>query len=200
MERLTDLALSPFDEAYKSVCGHPGVADKPPAPTQRTLYIAHEIEEHMALAFQALIHDMCDVEHDPDDITVVINTLGGEVEAGFGIYDAMRAANESGNDVTAVVRGTAMSMGIIILQAAKVRKMTKNSYLMTHKGWGPLIGNVTELERDVAYFRATEDHCNRVLAARSKMTLTEIRKRTAEGNWYMNAKDALRFGFVDEVI
>jgi ATP-dependent protease ClpP protease subunit len=198
-ERLLDLAISPFDEAYKSIIGLPfGEGDIRSEPKRRTLFLAHEIDEYQALAFDSLMQQLCDASEQP--IYIVFNCPGGNTLDGFGMHDTISLAKDAGSPVIGTVRGTAMSMAPVVLQACTQRRMTKNSYLMVHQGWGVTLGSVSEAERDVKWWRAMENRCNAIMANRGNITAKEIAERIKAGNWYLTAKQALEAGFVDEVV
>jgi|ERR1051326_1221020 ATP-dependent protease ClpP protease subunit len=198
-ERLLDLAISPFDEAYKSIIGLPfGEGDTRSEPQRRTLFLTHEIDEYQGLAFDSLMQQLCQAGDAP--IYVIFNCPGGDILVGFGMHDAIDLAQQAGSSVIGTVRGQAQSMTPVVLQACHTRRMTKNSYMMIHQGWSYLFGNQTEVEREVKWQRAIENRCNRILAARSTFTAREIDAKIQAGNWYLDAKDALKFGFIDEIV
>lgn len=197
-DALTDLAISPIDEAFKAVVGAPsGDGGSVPDPVNRTLYLGHEIDEFISAAFSASIHTLSITDA---PIFVVFNTPGGVTLDGLAIYDAITAAQTAGAPVIGTVRGCAMSMGIVILQACAQRRMSANSYIMIHDGWGETDGTVTQAEADIAWWREMENRCNRLTAARSTLTPKEIEERIKGKNWYLNAKQAYRYAFVDEVV
>lgn len=198
-ERLLDLAISPIDEAFKSVVGRGSGDAEIPAPERRTLYLAHEIDEDLALAFIASMQRLVE-EDTKDPINLIINCLGGDDISGFGMYDAIISARKS-VDVIAEVRGGAMSMAAVLLQAATERKMGKNSYFMVHQSWGLYYAHSTvQMESITRFLRQMEDHATRLLVERTAMTPAEFNEKIKAADWYMNAKQAKRLGFVDEVV
>lgn len=197
--RLVDLAISPIDEAFKSVVGRGSGDAEVPEPEKRTLYLAHQIDEDLALAFIASLHRMTDDDSN-DPINIIINCLGGDDISGFGIYDAVAAAAEQ-VEVIATVRGAAMSMASVILQAATERKMGANSYFMVHQSWGLVYAHSTRQMSVIAKFmEKMEQRATKLLVARSDMTAAEFDAKIAATDWYMDANEALRHGFVDEVM
>lgn len=197
-DRLMDLAISPIDEAFKSVVGQGSGDAEVPQPEKRTIYLAHEIDEDLALAFIATLHRLVQ-EDTKDPITLIINAPGGDDVCGFGMYDALLAAKEE-VPVIATIRGAAMSMAPVILQACTERRMGRNSYLMMHQSWGFTYYHSTlQAERLVRFMRMMEDHATRLLTERTVMTPEEFNEKIAVGDWYMGAREAKRLGFVDVI-
>src|ERR1044072_5091579 len=164
-ERLLDLAISPIDEAFKSVVGFGSGDAEIPAPEKRTLYLAHEVDEDLALAFISTMHRLTEDSNDP--INIIVNCLGGDDISGFGMYDAVAAAAKE-VPVIMTVRGAAMSMAAVILQAAKTRRMGANSYFMVHQSWGLYYAHSTvQLERITDFMREMETRATKLLVART---------------------------------
>lgn len=94
----------------------------------RTVKIVREIDDEL---LDEVISNLCMLDRTTGNITVIINTPGGECGAGLGIYDAIKGCS---NHVRGIVYNQASSMGSIILQACDERLLTPHSYVMIHDG------------------------------------------------------------------
>jgi ATP-dependent protease ClpP protease subunit len=138
-------------------------------------------------------------------LVIKIDSAGGEVEAGFKLINAIESL---GIATYCVVDDKAYSMGFAILQACTVRLATLHATLMIHEARLGVVdsqGQPSEVltavaaddERNLgvqAVSRVMAQHC----AARMKITLAEYLQKTA-GDWWMNGRDALAFGALDQV-
>ena len=134
------------------------------------------------------------------DITIVLNSPGGDAFAGFALIDYLTGLRERGHKVTIKVLGAAMSMEVTILQAADERIIGKNGYLMIHEA-SLEIGEVSFAEM-VDQTKRTERIQNRVfgiLAERSTLSMTAIKRRAKKNDWLLDADEALEHGFVDRI-
>jgi ATP-dependent protease ClpP protease subunit len=138
-------------------------------------------------------------------LVIKIDTAGGEVEAGFKLINAIASL---GIATYCVVDDKAYSMGFAILQACTVRLATARSTLMIHEarlGMVDAQGEPGELATAVAAddqrnvgVRAVSHVMAQHCAARMKISLAEYLQKTA-GDWWMNGRDALAFGALDQV-
>jgi ATP-dependent protease ClpP protease subunit len=138
-------------------------------------------------------------------LVIKIDTAGGEVDAGFKLINAIESL---GIATYCVVDDKAYSMGFAILQACTVRLATQHARLMIHEARLGVVdpeGQPSEVltavpaddERNLgvqAVSRVMAQHC----AARMKISLAEYLQKTA-GDWWMNGRDALAFGALDQV-
>lgn len=138
------------------------------------------------------------LEHNKDKpVAVELDTPGGYVRDGLGAALAIQAHGR----VTCVVRKQAASMGFFILQHCARRIMTSGALVMTHL---PAIGLVgayqsTQLEETLAELKMMETVLYLGNCRRLKVPFAVCEEKTRE-EWYMDAKEALRVGAVDEVI
>ena len=136
---------------------------------------------------------------DPDkEITMYINSPGGEISSGLALYDVMQGLS---CPIHTICMGTAASMGALLFVAGKQRDILPHGRIMIHD---PLIsGNVggnalqiQEISRSLLKIR--EETCG-ILARHTGKTLEEIYEKTAKDSWF-NAEEAVRFGLADKII
>lgn len=134
------------------------------------------------------------------DITIILNSPGGDAFSGFGLMDFLGELRASGHKITIKVVGAAMSMAVTVLQAADERVIGPNSYLMIHEA-SLDIGEVSFAEMQ-DHSKRTERIQNRVfatLADRSTLSLRAIKAKAKKNDWLLDADEALKYGFVDRI-
>lgn len=132
-------------------------------------------------------------------ITVVFNSPGGTVSDGFALYDFMRLLSRRGNEITTVAMGRTASMGGILMQAGDHRIMGRNAYFHIHEVSSGTYGKVAEMTDDMDYYKRLWTRCAATLAERSTMTARQIKTRAERKEWWLDADEALRLGFVDAI-
>ena len=136
---------------------------------------------------------------DPDkDIYLYINSPGGSVSAGFGIYDTMKHLK---CNVVTICVGLAASMGAFLLSSGtKGKRLSlENSQIMIHQPLGGATGQATDVEITARNILRIKDRLNRILAKNTGQTLEKIEHDTDRDNW-MFPEEALEYGLIDEVI
>lgn len=136
---------------------------------------------------------------DPDkDICMYINSPGGSVSAGFGIYDTMKKIK---CDVSTVCVGMAASMGAFLLSAGTKGKRyaLENSQVMIHQVLGGAQGQATDMLIETQHMLKVKNRLNTILASNTGHTVEETEKDTDRNNW-MFAEEALEYGIIDKVI
>jgi len=132
------------------------------------------------------------------DIQMYINSPGGSVYAGLGIYDTMQFIKP---DVSTLCMGMAASMGAFLLAAGTKGKRFSlpNSRVMIHQPLGGARGQASDIEiqaREILYLR---ERLNKVLSDRTGQTIETIAKDTDRDN-FMSAEQAKEYGLIDQVI
>jgi ATP-dependent Clp endopeptidase proteolytic subunit ClpP len=130
------------------------------------------------------------------DITVHINSTGGDVFQGQAIYTALK--NYSGK-VTVKIEGLAASMATIIALAADRVEMTSNSLFMIHSPMSNVFGNKAQMRKQINALEKVETTMLSVYKAKTNISETEIEQMMARETW-LSAHEALELGFVDEVL
>lgn len=135
---------------------------------------------------------------DPDkDIYLYINSPGGSVSAGLGIYDTMNFIKP---DVGTICTGLAASMGAFLLcSGAKGKRIClPNSEVMIHQPLGGAQGQATEIEIAAKHILRTKERLNRIIAANCGKSIEEVANDTDRDNW-LSAEEALAYGLIDEI-
>ena len=150
-----------------------------------------------------LVYDLCrqlrylqQEDHD-GEITMFINSPGGEVDSGLALYDVM-------NGVTCPIRtvclGVAASMGAVLFAAGDRREILPHGRVMIHD---PLIsstgGSALHLQEISRNLMETRRELCEILARHTGRTLEELYEKTARDCWF-NAEEAVDFGLADRVI
>lgn len=170
----------------------------------RILVLSGEIEECGAALltnqFQALAET-------PEEITLLITSYGGQVDAGGAIIRAIRYAQEKDCQVIGEVRGYAMSMGACILQACDIRLAAPEDIVMVHGFVGTVIGDQRDAKADMQMTEKLTDIYAKFFSGRSTADDTKYHN---EGYWrklledslphYYFGHEALEVGLIDEVV
>jgi ATP-dependent Clp protease protease subunit len=136
---------------------------------------------------------------DPDkDIQLYVNSPGGSVSAGLGIYDTMQFIKP---DVATTCMGMAASMGAVLLAAGAQgkRSMLPNARVMIHQPLGGTQGQATDIEIYTKEMLLIRERLNHILADHTGQPLEQIEKDT-DRNFFMSGDQAKEYGIVDEVI
>lgn len=136
---------------------------------------------------------------DPEkDIYLYIQSPGGSVTAGMGIYDTM---NHVAPDVCTVCMGLAASMGAFLLAAGKQGKRSSlpHSRIMIHQPIGGAQGQATDIEIQAKEIIKTKERLNRILATNTGKPYEQIQNDT-DRDFFMSAAEAAEYGLIDQVI
>lgn len=144
-------------------------------------------------------------QHPKCDIEIQINSPGGDVIEGFALIDFLGDLRKKGeHKVDIVALGMAASMAGVILQAGDTRIMGKNAILLIHEASFGAIGSFGKVEDrvkmvEIMHKRILEIFSKRAQPLNAKTTVPFIKKNWSRKDWWMDADDALKLGFVDEV-
>lgn len=164
----------------------------------RVIHFVDVVEWKSTRAAITQLAEMVRASEDP--IEIIFHSPGGDVFSGNALFDYIQMVRETGVKVTTVALGGAFSMAGILLQAGDHRVMTPNSWLMIHEvGSGLSYGTTSSFKDEVELLSRLEKAGNAILASRSTLTVKEIEDRCHRKNWWLNAEEALKFGFVDEI-
>ncbi|MBQ8001062.1 MAG: ATP-dependent Clp protease proteolytic subunit [Ruminococcus sp.] len=163
----------------------------------RIILMFNEVNDELACS---IIAQMLYLESiDPDkDICLYINSPGGSVSAGFGIYDTMRKLK---CDVSTICVGMAASMGAFLLSAgAKGKRYAlENSQIMIHQVLGGARGQATDILIEAEHMNRVKKRLNTILSANTGHPIEKIEQDTDRNNW-MFAEDALEYGLIDHIV
>jgi ATP-dependent Clp protease, protease subunit len=163
----------------------------------RILFVGLPIDDHIAniLTAQLLFLDSVDSKK---DIYMYINSPGGSVYAGMGIYDTMQYINP---DVATICTGLAASMGAILLTggAKDKRSALPHARIMIHQPLGGAGGQATDIEITARQILLVKEELHDILAKHTGKTNDQIRKDSDRDYW-MKAGEAKEYGLIDEVL
>lgn len=163
----------------------------------RIIFLGTEVNDTVA---NLLVAQMFFLESsDPDkDIHMYINSPGGSVTAGLGIYDVMQFVKP---DVSTYCIGLAASMGALLLTAGAAGKRFSlpHSRIMIHQPLGGARGQASDIEiqaREILYLK---EKLNGIMSKHSGQPIDQIRKDTDRDN-YLSAEEAVSYGLIDKVV
>ena len=163
----------------------------------RILFLGCPIDDDAANIVQAQLLFLESV--DPDkDIQIYINSPGGSVTAGLGIYDTMQLIS---CDVATICTGMAASMGAVLLTAGQKGKRSAlpHSRVMIHQPLGGVEGQASDIEITAKQIVKTKRELYDILSLHSGAPLKKIEK-DADRDYWMTAQEAVEYGLIDEVL
>lgn len=162
----------------------------------RIIFLSGEITDDTAnLVIAQLI--FLEAKDPTKDIMMYINSPGGSVSAGFGIYDTM---NYIKCDVSTICVGLAASMAAFLLSsgAKGKRYCLPNSEVMIHQPLGGCQGQASDIAIQAGHIDKIKKRLNKILSENTGKHISEIEKDTDRDN-YLSAKEALDYGLVDKI-
>ncbi len=162
----------------------------------RIILISDEITDNNANIVVAELLYLDSLNH--NDISIYINSPGGSVTAGMGIYDTM---NFIKSDVSTICVGMAASMAAFLLSCGTKGKRyaLPNSEIMIHQPLGGAQGQATEIKIAAERILKLRDKLNKYLSENTGKDLKTIEKDTDRDN-FMSAEEALKYGIIDKVL
>ncbi len=136
---------------------------------------------------------------DPEkDINVYINSPGGSVTAGLGIYDTMQYVR---SPISTICLGQAASMGALLLCAGTKGKRfaLPNARVMIHQPMGGFQGQATEIDIQAREILKIRERLNDILVKHTGQPVEKIQQNT-ERDYFMSAEETKAYGIIDEVI
>ena len=163
----------------------------------RIIFLGAPIYDDAANIIQAQLLFLESV--DPEkDIQIYINSPGGSVSAGLGIYDTMQLVS---SDVATICTGLAASMGAVLLTAgaAGKRSALPHSPVMIHQPLGGAQGQASDIEITAREILKTRKELYEILSAHSGVPMKKI-ERDADRDYWLSAAEAKAYGLIDEVL
>ena len=162
----------------------------------RIIILSGEITDDSANVVVAQLLYLDSLNH--EDISIYINSPGGSITAGMAIYDTMNFVK---SDVSTICIGMAASMGAFLLSCGKKGKrfILPNAEVMIHQPLGGAQGQATEIKIAADRILKLKAKLNLILAQNTKQALETIENDT-ERDHFLDAKEALAYGIVDEII
>ena len=163
----------------------------------RIIFLGHPINDEVAniVTAQLLFLDSSDRTR---DINMYINSPGGSVYAGLGVYDTMQYVSP---DVATICIGMAASMGSVLLAAGTngKRAALKHARVMMHQPSGAIGGQATDIEITVKEIRKLKKELYEIVCHHSNKTVEQVEEDFQRDYW-MTAPEAKEYGLVDEVL
>ncbi|KUP22615.1 ATP-dependent Clp endopeptidase proteolytic subunit ClpP [Paenibacillus sp. DMB5] len=163
----------------------------------RIIFLSNAIDDDVAnLVIAQLLFLAAD---DPEkDIHLYINSPGGSVTAGMGIYDTMQYIKP---DVSTICVGMAASMGSLLLTAGAPGKRyaLTNSEVMIHQPLGGVQGQASDIWIHTDWILKTRQKLNQIYVDRTGQPLEKIERDTDRDN-FMSAEEAKEYGLIDQVL
>lgn len=163
----------------------------------RIIFLGVPIDDYVANIIQAqlLFLESNDANR---DIQIYLNSPGGSVYAGLGIYDTMQYINP---DVATICTGMAASMAAVLLCAGAEGKRTalKHSRVLIHQPMGGAQGQASDIEITAREIQKLKKELYEIISSHSKQTYKKVWKDSDRDYW-MTAQEALDYGMIDEVL
>lgn len=163
----------------------------------RIIFLGEEVNDVTASLVMAQLLFL-ESEDPGKDISLYINSPGGSVTAGLGIYDTMQYIK---CDVSTICVGLAASMGALLLSGGTKGKRLAlpNSEIMIHQPSGGAKGQATEIQIVAENILKTKKRLNMILAENTGQPLEKIELDTERDN-FMTAEEAKAYGLIDDII
>ena len=163
----------------------------------RIIFLGTGIDDHVANIIQAqlLFLESADAHK---DIQIYLNSPGGSVYAGLGIYDTMQYINP---DVATICTGMAASMGAVLLCAGAAGKRTalKHSRVMIHQPLGGAQGQATDIEITAREIQKLKKELYDIIANHSGQSYDKV-WADSDRDYWMTSTEAKEYGMIDEVL
>ncbi|RCX19842.1 ATP-dependent Clp protease protease subunit [Fontibacillus phaseoli] len=163
----------------------------------RIIFLSNAIDDDVANLVIAQLLFLA--AEDPEkDIHLYINSPGGSVTAGMGIYDTMQYIKP---DVSTICVGMAASMGSLLLTAGAPGKRfaLPNSEVMIHQPLGGISGQAADIKIHADWIIKTREKLNQIYVERTGQPLEKIQRDT-DRDFFMSAEEAKAYGIIDQVI
>ena len=161
----------------------------------RIIFIGTEIDDDVANVVQAQLLYLQSLD-DKADISLYLNTPGGIVSAGLGIYDTMHLISPN---VNTICTGLAASMGSILLAAGKERSILPHAKVMIHQPLGGVAGQASDIIIEAEEIRKCRDELCNILSEHTKQPFDKIFEDMDRNHWF-TAQEAVDYGLVDKIL
>ena len=163
----------------------------------RIIFLGTGVDDYVANIIQAQLLFLESVDASKD-ISIYINSPGGSVYAGLGIYDTMQFVKP---DVATICTGMAASMGAVLLCAGAEGKRSAlpHSRVMIHQPSGGAQGVATDMEINLKEMLKLKEELYQIISQHSKQPYDKVYK-DSERDYWMIAAEAKEYGMIDEVL
>lgn len=162
----------------------------------RIIFLGTDINDYTANVIQAQLLYLDSADSDRD-ISIYLNTPGGSVYAGLGIYDTMQFVKSR---VATICTGLAASMGAVLLVAGEqgMRAALPHSRVMIHQPLGGIQGQASDIEITAREILKLKEELYQIIAQHSGQDIERIRQDADRDHW-MTAQEALDYKMIDKV-
>ena len=164
---------------------------------ERIIFLGTQVDDYSANTIQAQLLYLDSV--DPGkDISIYINSPGGSVTAGLGIYDTMQFIS---SDVATLCTGMAASMAAVLLVAGKEGKRSalKHSRVMLHQPLGGVQGQASDIEIEAREIQKFKKELYNIISEHSHQPFEKV-WNDSDRNYWMTSEEAKEYGMIDEVL
>ena len=164
---------------------------------ERIVFLGTPIDDNVSSLIIAQLLFL-EAESSEKDIYLYINSPGGIITSGMGIYDTM---NYIKPDVATICMGQAASMGAFLLSggAKGKRSALPNARIMIHQPLGGVEGQASDIKIQSDEIIRLRTNLNKILAKNTKQSLKKIEKDT-DRNFFMGADEAKNYGIIDTIL
>ena len=163
----------------------------------RIIFLGVPIDDNVANIVQAQLLYLSSND-DKSDISLYLNTPGGQVSSGLGIYDTMQLINP---DVSTICTGMAASMGAVLLCAGEKgkRNILPHSRVLIHQPLGGTEGQASDIMIAAKEMQKTKEELLHIIADHTGQLYEKILV-DADRDYWMNAQEAVEYGMVDNIM
>ena len=163
----------------------------------RIIFLGTQIDDYTANTLQAQLLYLDSVDSGKD-ISIYINSPGGSVTAGLGIYDTMQFIS---SDVATICTGMAASMGAVLLVAGAEGKRSAlpHSRVMIHQPLGGVQGQASDIEIEAKEIQKFKKELYTIISNHSHQSFEKV-WNDSDRNYWMTADEAKAYGMIDEVL
>ena len=163
----------------------------------RIIFLGTQIDDYTANTLQAQLLYL-DSADPGKDISIYINSPGGSVHAGLGIYDTMQFVS---SDVATICTGMAASMAAVLLLAGKEGKRSalKHSRVMIHQPMGGAQGQASDIEITAREIQKLKKELYTIIAEHSHTDFDKV-WADSDRDYWMTAQEAQEYGMIDRVM
>jgi len=163
----------------------------------RIIFLGTAINDHVANIIQAQLLFLESVDSSKD-ISIYINSPGGGVYAGLGIYDTMQFIKP---EIATICTGMAASMGAVLMCAGQKGKRSAlpHSRIMIHQPLGGAQGQASDIEITAREILKLKDELYQIIAKHSGQKVKKVHDDSDRDYW-MKAEEAKKYGMIDEIL
>lgn len=163
----------------------------------RIIFLGTEIDDYTANTLQAQLLYL-DSTDPGKDISIYLNSPGGSVTAGLGIYDTMQFVS---SDVATICTGMAASMAAVLLVAGKEgkRQALPHSRVMIHQPLGGVQGQASDIEIEAKEIQKFKKELYNIISEHSHTPFDKV-WQDSDRNYWMTADEAKEYGMIDMVL